>query len=179
VTTQVILILVGIVGVIVVFGVLTQLIEGAGRGFRELAAHYPAQGAAPDATRGEAKVYFGTSIEDFQAAPGCLWIFMPWTWWRGARQVRYAVDDEYLHLETEGGRLVPRAAMSIPWGAVEDEGPAGRHMGEHTILHIGDSIVLFPSVAIERELELRAAADAGMREEDEPDQRGVDWTEDL
>lgn len=176
-TGQVVLILVCVVGVIVVFGVLTQVMEGAGRGWRELAAQYPAQGAAPDATRGEAKIAIGHDLDELRVARGCLWIFMPWTWWRGMRQVRYAVDDEYLHLETEGGRLAPRSAASIPWGVVDIGQRIRTHMGEHVVLRIGDLVVLFPSAAVERELEVRATPHAGMDEDS--GQQGVKWTEDV
>ena len=181
-TGQMVLILVCMVGGIIAFGVLTQLLEGAGRQWKELAAHYPAQGAAPDATRGEAKIYVGADLDRLTKQMGfrrgCLTVFfMPWKWMQDAHQVRYAADDEYLHLETEGGRLAPRSAMSIPWGAIDTGERFQSEMGEHVVLGIGDVMALVPATAIARELELRAAAESGP--DAEPDQRDVDWSEQV
>lgn len=161
--THAVWILVLVVGGVVFAGVVTYLIERPGRAWDDLVSRFPSQGVGHDATRGEAMIRVGASVDALSPARGCLWILMPWTWWRGAIQVRYAIDDEHLHVERDGGRLVPRTAMSIPWSMVEIEGSVGTHMGEHSVLRVGETVVLFPSTAIERELSVRASIgfDAG------------------
>lgn len=155
--THVVWILVLVVGGVVSMGVITYLIERPGRAWNDLVSRFPSQGIGHDATRGEAMIRVGTGVEALASARGCLWILMPWTWWRGAIQVRYAIDDEHLHVERDGGRLVPRTGMSIPWSMVDVEGSIGTHLGEHSVLRVGETVVLFPTTAIERELRVRAS----------------------
>ena len=172
-TGHVVWILVVIVGGIVVFGVLTQLVQGAGRAWRELAERYPAQGVGPEAVRGEARIGMGEGASAALPARGCLWILMPWTWFRSVSQVRYAADDEYLHLETEGGRLVGRSAMSIPWGEIEISGVVPTHLGEYALMRVSGVEVAFPAAAVERELEVRAGLNEGAEAGDGMWEEGV------
>lgn len=176
-TGTVVLILIGFVGGIILLSVVTQVLEGTSREWKELAGRYPPQPPAPDAATGEARIRMGRGPEQFRSA-GCFWFFMPWTWTRGVRQVRYAVDDDSLHLETEGGRFAPRSAMSVPWAEIDVEREVATHMGDHALLRVGDVAIAFPSELVRRELEVRAQL-----ANDEPHpgaQDGpIEWEEDL
>jgi len=180
-TGHAVIILIVMVGGVVLLGVVTQLLEGTSREWKTLAGRYPPREPAPDATTGEARIRMGLDPEKFWIRRRLVWLFMPWRWARGLRQVRYAVDDECLHLETEGGRLVARSGMSIPWGDVDEEGRVSTHMGEHALLRIGQVWIAFPSVLIVRELGLRAEAES-MASDADADERysdGVVWKEEI
>jgi hypothetical protein len=181
-TLYVVLILAGVVGGVVLLGILTQYLEGTSRHWKELEARFPPQAPAPDATTGGARIHIGHDPRKFLAR-GCMWFFTPWTWTRGLQQISYAVDDDFLHMETEGGRYAPRSGVSIPWAELRLAGEVSTHMGVHALLWIDDLAISFPSALIERELEVRRAL-AEQIELDEPGGEGdagneVRWSEDI
>ena len=166
-------ILVGVIGAVLVLGVWTSWIGGPSRLWRELAERYPPQQPDPGATRGECRLFLGDASDpkSLGRGPGCLWFFMPWTWFKGMQQARYALDDEHLHLEMESGALGPRKPMSLPWSAVELRGREQTHMGEHAVLEADGVVLLVPAAAIERELAVRDVLDTEATEvtDAEPD----------
>jgi hypothetical protein len=169
-------ILFGIVGVIIVFGMVTSLIEVMLGPWKKLGAAYPAQPVREDQSpeRGEAMVAWTKKpyFLEQDARRGCLGrlgilgvlagvigvgalVWFAWAWASGSlasgstmwflmggvsagwavmvlgfgfrflslkafhRPVRYATDDEHLHLTREGSGGVGSARVSIPWEEIE------------------------------------------------------------
>ncbi|MEO1129978.1 MAG: ribonuclease E inhibitor RraB [Planctomycetota bacterium] len=157
---QSLIILFGVLGAIMVFGFLTKLVQRAPREWRELVELFPPEQPSLDAKRVEVLIRMGRFAKEGVApflVPGCLaFFFMPWRAFSGMQRVRYAVDQEALHLEladTAGSRT----AMSLPWAAVEVGRPMGSHMGDQVQVVVEGVVMLFPAASIEDELEVRAA----------------------
>ncbi len=157
----VLVILVGVVGSIVLIGLVTQWLAPSPRAWKDLALRYPPQPPQPDAEPSSAKVRVLTEDEAGRARRGCLF-----GWWglsRGYVQAMARLDDDHLHLDLDSGIAGPRAPMSIPWASIDVGATHGTHLGDHVALRVDEFVILTPSEAIERELEVRR-----MLELDEP-----------
>ncbi len=163
-TALVLVILVGVVGSVVLFGVITQWLAPSPAAWKELARRYPPEPHQPDAERTAAKVRVLLESEAAQPRRGCAGCLFGW--WglsKGYVQATMALDDERLHLDLDSGAAGPREPMSIPWASVDTGTTHDSHLGEHIVLHVDEFIILAPTASIERELEVRR-----MLELDEP-----------
>lgn len=154
------IILFGVLGVLIVFGVITNVLQSAGRAWKLLSERYPPAARDPEAQIRRYQIYVGSpgSESVFQRRPpGCLWILMPWTITRGIQEALIIVDDEHLHLERTGGPGVNQLPISIPWGEVEFGPSYKTHLGEYATLLVAEVQLNVPLPAVERELEVRQA----------------------
>lgn len=155
-----VIILLSVLGVVIVFGVITNIMQGPSRGWRLLAERYPPASANPEAKPVRTQIFIGAPGEEsiFQRpAPGCWWFFMPWTWRRGVQEVVLCSDEDHLHLERSGGPGVSTLAISIPWAGVEFGQGVQSPLGQYAILRVDEVELAIPVPAIEQELEIRRA----------------------
>jgi len=165
VTTTVVLILIGVVGVIVLFGVLSSHLDANTGVWAELARRYPAQPAEPDATPTQGTAWIGTRYdwEQAQKPIGCWWwIIFPlalWMWWRrGWKQritVRARTDQNYLHLDLEAGVAGASKGISIPWAHLDLEGRTTSHLGDMALFAVEQYVLLLPVTLVEDEVAVR------------------------
>ncbi|TVQ79352.1 MAG: hypothetical protein EA380_04785 [Phycisphaeraceae bacterium] len=155
-----VIILLSVLGVVIVFGVITNIMQGPSRGWRLLAERYPPASVNPEAKPVRTQIFIGAPGEEsfFQRpAPGCWWFFMPWTWRRGVQEVVLCSDEDHLHLERSGGPGVSTLAISIPWAAVEFGNVVQHHLGQYAMMSVDEVDLAIPVPAIEQELEIRRA----------------------
>lgn len=170
-----------IVGGILLLGGVTSVFNLLSRGWRALAAEFPADAEEVEASTGRTWIYIiapGDALE--LNRPGCLHFLMPWRW-KLPTPVRHASGVEHLRLTADGGRLGVRGSVSIPWSEIEllGRGEAkmaytfGGRFGEIATLRAGSCHLVAPVAPFKHEIEmlesLQPEAPAPARSGDGPD----------
>ena len=154
-TWHAIAILVGAIGAVLAWGLLSRLLDRGPSAWRLLAERYPPEPRQPDERPVEAWIGVHAGEGPPPRRAGCLWILMPWTWGRGFARFDAAVGDEHLHLDGPGGR-----SASVPWAEIEFGPASATHMGEFRVLSTEIASLTVPSTLVEREADVRRTMEA-------------------
>lgn len=177
---QSLLILVVVVGALMIFGVITNLLSATTGPWKRLAERFPPvpPSGPTDDSRGWVRIVRADKWEASRRPSrmgclGCLGIlFFPWLWFRMGMMYTAitAVDSEHLHMRLDTSVLAPKAAMSLPLAMMEQVWAGESRWGAFVAMRIEDWVVELPAAVVERELAARALiadADAAAQERGE------------
>lgn len=162
-------ILAGIVGAVTLLSIVTTYIDVAFSSWAQAAREFPEQPKGDVFSDGRARLWV-TRRERFESwaneKTGCLSILLfPITWfrwsmrWAGAINCRYALDEQYLHIDYDGGALGANGNMSIPLAEITRMGSGDSHLGEFDVLDIGPYVLQTPARVFADELAVRRRMD--------------------
>jgi hypothetical protein len=152
---QVWVILGGVLGALVIFSLISNLVSRGSRLWNELAERYPAQPPGLGAPGGKATIAVTRAdpATGKSAAPGCLSVlFVPY---RLRHDVEYHSDADHLHMTLKHGAIGSGPAVSIPWATIQIDGEAATHMGGMVALRVDHWVLVVPAQAVRAELEIR------------------------
>lgn len=153
---------IAVIGSVFLLALISNLIRGSSKAWKELAERYPAQGVAEFVEKRTANIFLSRTDdpEGVLKPRGCLFVGFAWfAGNRNAQNVRVSIDDYFLHMDLDSGAGGPKKPMSLPWGAVQIGQSVDSHIGEHAVLTIDEFTLLVPTASIERELLMRQALD--------------------
>jgi len=140
-TGIVILIFIGVMAAIITFGALTKLLECAPAPWRALHDLYPAHSPSPAPGSKEARFFV---LDAANPRPRMV-------------RVRYTTDDDSFDIWPVSARNGKAMGVSIPWAGATLGQPTQTPIGPHVTVAIDGITVLVPAIAVQKELELRAA----------------------
>ncbi|MEM8834692.1 MAG: hypothetical protein AAGD00_02620 [Planctomycetota bacterium] len=162
-------ILAGMVGAVALLSIVSTYIDVAFSSWAQAAREFPEQPKSEVFSDGRARLWV-VRRERFEKwaneKTGCLAILLfPITlfrWamrWGGAINCRFALDEQFLHIDYDGGTLGATGNMSVPLAEVQHLGTGETHLGVFDTLDIGPYIIQAPARVFAEELAVRARLD--------------------